>query len=76
MGKKSIKYYEEISNFRELVKRYESFDDDNVAFKYKKDKQIHEITYKQFVEDIKKVAEKILDSNVKRVAVIRKNRYQ
>ena len=76
MGKKSIKYYEEISNFRELVKRYESFDDDNVAFKYKKDKQIHEITYKQFVEDIKKVAEKVLDSDVKRVAVIGNNRYE
>lgn len=76
MGKKSIKYYEEISNFRELVKRYESFDDDNVAFKYKKDKQIHEITYKQYVEDIKKVAEKVLDSDVKRVAVIGNNRYE
>ena len=76
MGKKSIKYYEEISNFRELVKRYESFDDDNVAFKYKKDKQIHEITYKQFVEDIKKVAEKVIDSDVKRVAVIGNNRYE
>lgn len=76
MGKKSIKYYEEISNFRELVKRYESFDNDNVAFKYKKDKQIHEITYKQFVEDIKKVAEKVLDSDVKRVAVIGNNRYE
>ena len=49
MGKKSEKkYYEEVSNFRELVKRYESFKDDNVAFKYKKNKEVHEITYKQF----------------------------
>ena len=77
MGKKSEKkYYEEVSNFRELVKRYESFKDDNVAFKYKKNKEIHEITYKQFVEDIKKIAEKVLDSDVKRIAVIGNNRYE
>ena len=76
MGKKSIKYYEEVSNFRELVKRYESFEKDNVAFKYKVNKQIHEITYGQFVKDIKKVAEKVLDSDVKRVALIGNNRYE
>ena len=76
MGKKSKKYYEEISNFRELVKRYETFEEDNIAFKYKKNKEIHEITYKQFVKDIKKVAEKVLDSDVKRVAVIGNNRYE
>lgn len=76
MGKKSKKYYEEVSNFRELVKRYETFEEDNVAFKYKKNKEIHEITYKQFVKDIKKVAEKVLDSDVKRVAVIGNNRYE
>ena len=76
MGKKAKKYYDEVSNFRELVKRYESFDADSIAFKYKKDKEIHEITYKQFVEDIKKVAEKVLDSDAKRVAVIGNNRYE
>ena len=65
-----------MSNFRELVKRYESFRDNNVAFKYKKDKEIIEVTYKQFVEDIKKIAEKVLDSNVKRIAVIGNNRYE
>ena len=54
MGKKSDKkYYEEISNFRELVKGYESFGE-HVAFKYKQNKEIKEITYKKFVEDIKK----------------------
>ena len=42
MGSK-IKFSEEISNFRELVKRYEKFGD-NIAFKYKKDGQIKEIT--------------------------------
>ena len=76
MGKKVKKYYEEVSNFRELVKRYETFEENNIAFKYKKNKEIHEITYKQFVADIKKVAEKVLDSDVKRVAVIGNNRYE
>ena len=76
MGKKVKKYYEEVSNFRELVKRYETFEENNIAFKYKENKEIHEITYKQFVADIKKVAEKVLDSDVKRVAVIGNNRYE
>ena len=76
MGKKVKKYYEEVSNFRELVKRYETFEENNIAFKYKENKEIHEITYKQFVADIKKVAEKVLDSDVKRVAIIGNNRYE
>lgn len=76
MGKKAKKYYDEVSNFRELVKRYETFDDNSIAFKYKKDKKIHAITYKQFVEDIKKVAEKVIDSDARRVAVIGNNRYE
>ena len=76
MGKKSEKkYYEEVSNFRQLVKRYESFGE-NIAFKYKQNKEIKEITYQKFVEDIKKVAEKVLDSDAKRVAVIGNNRYE
>ena len=73
MGKK--KYLAEISNFRELVKRYEEYGD-NVAFKFKKDGNLEEITYKKFVEDIKKVAEKVISSDVKRVAVIGNNRYE
>ena len=76
MGKKVKKYYEEVSNFRELVKRYETFEENNIAFKYKENKEIHEITYKQFVADIKKVAEKVLDSDVKRDAIIGNNRYE
>ena len=76
MGKKSkMKYYDELSNFRELVKRYEEFGD-NVAFKYKVNKEVKEVTYKQFVQDIKKLAEKVLDSDAKRVAVIGNNRYE
>ena len=73
MGKK--KYLAEISNFRELVKKYEEYGD-NVAFKFKKDGNLEEITYKKFVEDIKKVAEKVISSDVKRVAVIGNNRYE
>ena len=73
MGKK--KYLAEISNFRELVKRYEEYGD-NVAFKFKKDGNLEEITYKKFVKDIKKVAEKVISSDVKRVAVIGNNRYE
>ncbi len=77
MGKKAkVEYYNEVSNFREMVERYETFEDDNVAFKYKKNGEIHEITYKQFVNDIKKVAEKVLDSDVERIAVIGSNRYE
>lgn len=72
---KKRKYYPEISNFRELVKRYESFGE-SVAFKFKENKEIKEVTYKTFVEDIKKVAEKVLSSDVKRVAVIGNNRYE
>ena len=69
------KYLAEISNFRELVKRYEDYGD-NIAFKFKKDGNLVEITYKKFIEDIKKVAEKVISSDVKRVAVIGNNRYE
>ena len=75
MGKKSVANNKKILNFRDLVERYKTFGD-NIAFKYKKDKMIKEITYNQYVDDIKKVAEKVLDSDVKRVAVIGNNRYE
>ena len=69
------KYLAEISNFRELVKKYEEYGE-NIAFKFKKNGNLEEITYKKFVEDIKKVAEKVISSDVKRVAVIGNNRYE
>lgn len=75
MGKKSVANNKKILNFRDLVERYKTFGD-NIAFKYKKDKMIKEITYNQYVDDIKKVAEKVIDSDVKRVAVIGNNRYE
>ena len=64
-----------IFNFRDLVEKYKTFGD-NVSFKYKKNGELNEITYNKFVEDIKKVAEKVIDSDVKRVAVIGNNRYE
>ena len=75
MKKKESQVKEKISNYRELVERYETFGD-NIVFKYKKDGEIKEITYSKYVEDIKKVAEKILDSDINRVAVIGNNRYE
>lgn len=77
MGKNKMKNveYEHVNNFRELVKKYENFGD-NIAFKYKENKEIKEVTYRKFVEDIKKVAEVVLDSVVKRVALIGNNRYE
>lgn len=68
-------YLAEVSNFRQLVKRYEEYGE-NTAFKYKKDGTIHEIKYNEFIEDIKKVAERVIASDVKRVAVIGNNRYE
>lgn len=68
-------YYKEISNFRELVEIYETFGD-NIAFKYKDNGEIKQITYNKFVKDIKKVAEKVISSDVKRVAIIGNNRYE
>ena len=49
------KFYKEVTNFRELVKRYEEFEE-LTAFKYKEKGEIKEISYKKFVEDIKKAA--------------------
>ena len=67
--------YEQVKNFRELVKRYEGFGE-NIAFKYKENKELQEVTYSKFAEDIKKIAEVALDSDIKRVAVIGNNRYE
>ena len=69
------KFYKEVTNFRELVKRYEEFVE-LTAFKYKEKGEIKEISYKKFVEDIKKAAEKVIASDAKRVAVIGNNRYE
>ena len=77
MGKKNKNKveYKKVKNFRELLKRYENFEK-NIAFKYKENKEIKEITYEQYIKDIKKIAEVVLDSDIKRVALIGNNRYE
>lgn len=77
MKKNSFKTYdvEKIYTFKDLVKRYEKFDE-NIAFKYKKDGQIKEITYSKFAKDIKAISEAVLDMDLKRVVVIGNNRYE
>lgn len=64
-----------IINFRELLKRYEKFND-RIAFKYKEDGKIKEISYKTYINDIKSLAKSFLELDVKRVAVIGNNRYE
>ena len=67
--------FEKIYNFRQLVKRYEKFKE-NIAFKYKEKSEIKEISYEQYVYDIKCMAEFVLDRDVERVAIIGNNRYE
>ncbi len=64
-----------VQNFRDLVKKYEKFGN-NIAFKYKENNEIKEITYNDFIQDIKSMAEAFLKLDVKRVAVIGNNRYE
>ena len=75
MKKRVSENIKKIKDYKDLVKRYEGFGE-NIAFKFKKNGEIKEITYKQYVEDIKKVAEKVLDSDVQKIAVIGNNRYE
>ena len=68
-------------DFRELVQRYENLYADKLAFEYKlepKSKDYIQITYKQFVEDIKSLGTKLLQMGLrkKRVAIIAPNRYE
>ena len=67
--------FEKIYNFRQLVKRYEKFKE-NIAFKYKEKSEIKEISYEQYVYDIKYMTEFVLDRDVERVAIIGNNRYE
>ena len=47
----------EISNFKEYIERIKKFKK-NIAFKYKENDQIKEITYEQYINDIKQQPEK------------------
>lgn len=72
---------EEIHNFKELIQRYQTLYSDKLAFQYKlqpKSTDYIQITYGQFVEDIKNLATSLLSLNLrqKRVAIIAPNRYE
>lgn len=72
---------EEIHNFRELVKRYETLYSDKLAFTYKlepKSKEYINKTYSDFVYDIKNLGASLIGLGLskKRVAIISNNRYE
>ena len=72
---------EEIHNFRELVKRYETLYCDKLAFTYKLDPKSKEYinkTYSDFVSDIKNLGTSLIGLGLskKRVAIISPNRYE
>ena len=73
--KKSKKATKEAENFKDLIIRYENFGK-LVAFKYKQNNEIKEITYEQFAKDIKALGTALIDMKVKRVAVIGTNSYK
>ena len=73
--KKSKKATKEAENFRDFIIRFESFGK-SIAFKYKENNEIKEITYEQFVKDIKALGTALIDMKVKRVAVIGNNSYK
>ena len=84
-NKKSRKVYkaEEINNFRELLNRVEKNFSKNIAYKFKKDAtaktpEYVEITYKQFIEDIKALSTGLLSENLskKKIVLIGNNRYE
>lgn len=65
----------QVNNFRELLERYKTFND-NIAFKYKQKGKVVSVTYKQYIEDIKALGTAIINLGVERIAVIGNNRYE
>ena len=74
-NKVSKKETKEAENFRDFITRFESFGK-SIAFKYKENNEIKEITYEQYVKDIKALGTALIDMKVKRVAVIGNNSYK
>ena len=72
---KNIKNTEEPQNFKDFITRFESFGK-LIAFKYKQNDEIKEITYEQYVQDIKALGTAFIDMNVKRVIIIGNNSYK
>ena len=80
-SKRKLYDAEEIHNFRELVKRYETLYSDKLAFTYKlepKSKEYINKTYSNFVSDIKNLGASLIGLGLskKRVAIIAPNRYE
>ncbi len=68
-----------LNNFKELIEMIENKYSNNIVFQYKKDitakkPEYIEVTYKQYVEDIKALSTGLLEMGLegKRIAVIRK----
>ena len=72
---KNIKNTKEPQNFKDFITRFESFGN-SIAFKYKENNEIKEITYEQYVKDIKALGTALIDMKVKRVVVIGTNSYK
>ena len=72
---KNIKNTKESQNFKDFITRFESFGK-LIAFKYKQNDEIKEITYEQYVQDIKALGTAFIDMNVKRVIIIGNNSYK
>ena len=72
---KNIKNTKEAENFRDFITRFESFGN-SIAFKYKENNEIKEITYEKYVKDIKALGTALIDMKVKRVVVIGTNSYK
>ena len=72
---KNIKNTKEPQNFKDFITRFESFGK-LIAFKYKQNDEIKEITYEQYVQDIKALGIAFIDMNVKRVIIIGNNSYK
>ena len=80
-SKRKLYDAEEIHNFRELVKRYETLYSDKLAFTYKlepKSKEYINKTYSDFISDIKNLGTSLIGLGLskKRVAIISPNRYE
>ncbi len=75
MSKKEKANYTPIHNFKELVDIYKNFGE-GIAFKYKQKGKVIDITYNQYVNDIKALGTAILNLGVEKVAVIGNNRYE
>ena len=65
----------EISNFKEYIERIKKFKK-NIAFKYKENDQIKEVTYEQYINDIKALGTALIDLDVEKVVVIGSNSYK